>query len=78
MSSYIHSCRAVAAGGALEDRPGYQNGPCFDNCPLPAFDTPESQALQARIADLAEQFDAHRTCQQAAHPGLTLTGIYKT
>src|SRR5690606_17149599 len=29
-----------------------------------------------RIRDLAEQLDAHRKRQQAAHPGLTLTGMY--
>lgn len=30
----------------------------------------------ARIRDLAEQLDVHRKRQQAAHPGLTLTGMY--
>ncbi|HEY4531093.1 MAG TPA: DNA methyltransferase [Luteimonas sp.] len=29
-----------------------------------------------RIRNLAEQLDAHRKRQQAAHPGLTLTGMY--
>ncbi len=29
-----------------------------------------------RIGNLAEQLDAHRKRQQAAHPGLTLTGMY--
>ena len=29
-----------------------------------------------RIRDLGEQLDAHRKRQQAAHPGLTLTGMY--
>ena len=29
-----------------------------------------------RIRNLAEQLDAHRKHQQAAHPGLTLTGMY--
>jgi len=32
--------------------------------------------LRARIAQLAEQIDAHRKRQKAAHPGLTLTGMY--
>ncbi|MBZ0131647.1 MAG: class I SAM-dependent DNA methyltransferase, partial [Rhodocyclaceae bacterium] len=31
---------------------------------------------QARIRDLAEQIDAHRKRQQAAHAELTLTGMY--
>src|SRR5690606_30101884 len=30
----------------------------------------------ARITQLAEQLDAHRKRQQAAHPELTLTGMY--
>lgn len=29
-----------------------------------------------RIRNLAEQLDAHRKCQQAQHPGLTLTSMY--
>lgn len=36
----------------------------------------EQAALAARIGQLAEQIDAHRKRQQAAHPGLTLTGMY--
>jgi hypothetical protein len=34
------------------------------------------KSLYNRICDLAEQLDAHRKRQQAAHPGLTLTGMY--
>ncbi len=34
------------------------------------------EPLSARIRSLAEQLDAHRKRQQAAHPGLTLTGMY--
>lgn len=33
-------------------------------------------ALREHIAQLAEQIDAHRKRQQAAHAGLTLTGMY--
>lgn len=33
-------------------------------------------ALREHIAALAEQIDAHRKRQQAAHAGLTLTGMY--
>ncbi len=72
VSSYMHVCWALAAGGTLEDRPRYQNGPCFDNFPFPTF-TP---AQQSRIRVLAEQLDAHRKRQQSLHPELTLTGIY--
>ncbi len=35
-----------------------------------------ASGLRERIAQLAEQIDAHRKRQQAAHPGLTLTGMY--
>ena len=72
VSSYPHLCWALAAGGTLEDRPRYQNGPCFDNFPFPTS-TPKQQL---RIRDLAEQLDAHRNRQQTQHPDLTLTGIY--
>ncbi|HLE84491.1 MAG TPA: class I SAM-dependent DNA methyltransferase, partial [Thermoanaerobaculia bacterium] len=39
------------------------------------FPTP-TDALSARIRALAEDVDAHRKRQQAAHTGLTLTGMY--
>jgi hypothetical protein len=50
----------------------YNKTRCFDPFPFPAA----SEAQQARIRDLAEQLDAHRKRQQAAHPDLTLTGMY--
>jgi hypothetical protein len=52
--------------------PVYNKSKCFDAFPFPAA-TPDQQA---RIRDLAEQLDAHRKRQQAAHPDLTLTGMY--
>jgi hypothetical protein len=76
LGSHVHRAWALAAGGTLEDRPTWTNTTCFLTFPFPAFDTPESEALKARIADLAEQLDAHRKRQQAAHPSLTLTGMY--
>ena len=72
VSSYSHVCWALAAGGTLEDRPRYQNGPCFDNFPF-SIATPKQQA---RIAELAEQLDTHRKRQQGQHLDLTLTGMY--
>jgi hypothetical protein len=44
----------------------------FDTFPFPQAN--EGQHLLIR--DLAEQLDAHRRRQQAAHPALTLTGMY--
>ena len=72
LSSQVHIFWALAAGGTLEDRPRYNKTRCFDPFPFP---TPtETQA--ERIRTLAEQLDTHRKRQQAAHPGLTLTGMY--
>ncbi|MBI4988720.1 MAG: class I SAM-dependent DNA methyltransferase [Rhodocyclales bacterium] len=74
LSSHIHVAWALAAGGWLGvgNDPVYNKSKCFDAFPFPAA-TPEHQA---RIRDLAEQIDAHRKRQQAAHAGLTLTGMY--
>jgi len=72
LSSLVHIVWALAAGGTLEDRPVYNKSRCFDPFPFPAA-SPEQQA---RIAALAEQLDTHRKRQQAAHPDLTLTGMY--
>jgi hypothetical protein len=44
--------------------------------PFPSDDTGLTPDLTSRIRALAEQLDAHRKSQQAAHPELTLTGMY--
>ena len=49
---------------------------CFETFPFPDADTGLTPELRNRIAHLAEQIDAHRKRQQAAHTGLTLTGLY--
>ncbi len=72
LSSMVHVTWALRAGGTLEDRPRYNKTRCFDPFPFPVA----SEAQQARIRELGEQLDAHRKRQQAAHPGLTLTGMY--
>ncbi len=72
LSSSVHAGWALAAGGTLEDRPVYNKTRCFDPFPFPAA----SEEQQQRIRDLAEQLDALRKRQQAAHPELTLTGMY--
>jgi hypothetical protein len=71
-SSQIHVAWALAAGGTLEDRPVYNKSRCFDPFPFPGA----KEQQQNFIRDLAEQLDAHRKRQQAAHPALTLTGMY--
>ena len=60
LSSSTHLGWALAAGGTLEDRPRYQNGPCFDNFPFPHDDTGLTPELTDRIRQLAEQLDTHR------------------
>ena len=72
LSSRIHVTWTLAAGGTLEDRPRYQNGPCFDPFPFPTCD----EAARARVRQIAEELDAHRKRVQAQKPGLTLTGLY--
>jgi hypothetical protein len=78
LSSRVHVAWALAAGGRLGigNDPRYNKTRCFEPFPFPSDDTGLTPKLQARIADLAEQLDAHRKRQQAAHPGLTLTGMY--
>ncbi len=77
LSSQLHICWALATGGTLEDRPVYSKSTCFDTFPFPDEDTGLTPALRERIAQLAEQIDAHRKQVLAAgHQGLTLTGIY--
>lgn len=72
LSSRIHCLWAVSAGGKLGPTPRYNAYRCFETFPFP----PATEAQQQRIRDLGEALDAHRKKQQAAHPGLTITGMY--
>ena len=72
LSSRVHAIWAFATGSTLEDRPRYIKTTCFETFPFPDA-TPEQQTT---IRALAEQLDAHRKRRQAAHPELTLTGMY--
>lgn len=72
LGSRPHVGFSLAAGGTLEDRPRYNNSVCFDPFPFPLCD----DAHKERIRVIAEELDAHRKRVQAAHPGLTLTGMY--
>ena len=63
--------RQVVTLGVGND-PVYVKTRCFEPFPFPVA-TPDQQA---RIRELAEDLDAHRKRQQAAHPALTLTGMY--
>jgi hypothetical protein len=74
LSSRIHVCWALAVGGRLGvgNDPRYNKTRCFETFPFPECDAPPAH----RTRELAEQLDAHRKRQQAAHPGLTMTGMY--
>lgn len=74
LSSRIHVCWALAAGGRLGvgNDPRYNKTRCFETFPFPVTD----DATKQRIGDLAEQLDAHRKRQQEKHPTLTMTGMY--
>ena len=72
LSSHAHLMWCAHVGGTLEDRPRYNGSLCFDPVPVPTC----PPAQQSLIRQLGEDLDAHRKRQQAAHPGLTLTGMY--
>jgi hypothetical protein len=74
LSSRVHVPWALAAGARLGvgNDPRYSKGTCFDPFPFPTPTDPQ----RARIRDLGERLDAHRKSRQAAHPDLTLTGMY--
>ncbi|MHB1124467.1 MAG: class I SAM-dependent DNA methyltransferase [Ramlibacter sp.] len=78
LSSRIHALWSLRAGGRLGvgNDPRWQNTMTFLPFPFPAEDTGLTPALAARIRTLAEQIDAHRKARQAAHDGVTLTGLY--
>ncbi|POG00368.1 class I SAM-dependent DNA methyltransferase [Pseudomonas putida] len=72
LSSRVHIVWALAAGGSLENRPRWQNGPCFENYPFPDATTEQ----QTEIRKLADELDAHRKAQLSMYPELTLTSVY--
>lgn len=72
LSSIVHVMWALASGGTLEDRPRYNKTRCFDPFPFPD----PSDEVKSRLRDLGERLDAFRKERQAAHPDLTMTGMY--
>jgi hypothetical protein len=72
LSSRIHVVFTLAAGGTLEDRPRYQNGPCFDPFPFPNA----NEIQRSQIRDLADRIEVQRKRQQGLHPNLQITEIY--
>ena len=76
LSSRLHIQWALSAGGRLGvgNDPRYNKSRCFDPFPFPNL--ADQPALAAQIAATAEELDAHRKRQQAAHAALTLTDMY--
>ena len=76
LSSAVHVHWALAAGGRLGvgNDPRYNKSRCFETFPFPDLDP--AGTLAERIRALAEQIDAHRKAQLAAHPDATLTATY--
>ncbi len=78
LSSGVHVAWSLASNNRLGvgNDPRYIKTVCFENFPFPDEDTGMTSELRQRIGALAEQIGAHRKRQQAAHPDLTLTGMY--
>jgi hypothetical protein len=78
LSSSSHVVWSLATGGRLGvgNDPRYNKSRCFETFPFPDDDTGLTPALRQHIATMVEQIDTHRKRQQAAHPGLSLTGMY--
>ena len=76
LSSTVHGAWALTTGGRLGvgNDPVYSKSTCFEAFPFPDIDP--SGALAERIRMLAEQIDAHRKAQLAAHADATLTATY--
>ncbi|MEO8541108.1 MAG: DNA methyltransferase [bacterium] len=72
LSSAIHVRWALEAGGALEDKPRYNKGVCFDSFPFPD----PSPGLRTQIGTIAESLDAHRKSALARDQRVTMTRMY--
>jgi hypothetical protein len=72
LESASHQLWLKFTAPTLEDRPRWKPAAVWNPFPFPA----PTEAQKTKIRDLAEQLDAHRKRQQAAHPELTLTNMY--
>jgi hypothetical protein len=74
LSSTIHVAWATKAGSRLGigNDPRYIKTVCFDPFPFPD-PTPEQKQ---KIRELGDRLDSHRKQVQAAHPDITITGMY--
>ncbi len=73
LSSKVHVIWALASGGDLGgNTPRYNKSVCFDPFPFPVAVPSQKQ----KIRDLGDRLDTHRKQVQAAHPEITITGMY--
>jgi hypothetical protein len=75
LSSQVHRVWVGANASSIGMFKGdvrYLKTQCFDPFPFPDA----TEARKTRLRALGEQLDAHRKAQLAAHPKLTLTGMY--
>ena len=76
LSSQIHRIWAERSGGRLGigNDPRYQHKSTFLPFPFPPRHS--GSDLPHMLSSIASELDAHRKRQQAAHPDLTITGMY--
>lgn len=74
LTSRIHRAWALAAGSifGIDGTPRYNKSTCFESFPFPD----PSEALRARIAELAEKIDAHCKAAVARSPKVGMTVMY--
>jgi hypothetical protein len=74
LSSYVHVSWSLPTGGRLGigNDPSYNHSDCFYKFPFPD-PTPEQKQ---KIRELGDRLDSHRKQVQAAHPDITITGMY--
>lgn len=74
LSSRIHVTWMLANGGRLGvgNDPVYVKTRCFDPFPFPELSAP----ARLRLRVVGERLDAFRKARLAAHPDLTMTGLY--
>lgn len=78
LSSRVHVLWSLVSGGRMGkgNDPVYNNTACFEPFPFPSGAIAEASPVGEVIRSTAEQIDAHRKRQQAAHATLTLTDMY--
>ncbi|ODT47766.1 DNA methyltransferase [Devosia sp. 63-57] len=76
LSSRAHVDFANRTGGwqGVGNDPVYQHTATFDPFPFPDFSS--NPGLKSRLSDLGERLDDFRKERLAAHPFLTMTGLY--